>query len=535
MEKILKTDSAYSAIEKINANFDSVSTVGNKRIEGSISGSGDDTVFYQYEAAPGDYIHIYFPDGTWQTKSTRTNYNRFYIGYVNENGDRVGICNMCHEGWSVPSYGFDFYIPDDITDMDTAFLAFRAKSGVELKFILTWLDKEEMKPYFSDEMVDTVAKVRARQIGPCATFALCTDLHYRDIVEQYRPFAPYAPLAMTLTMKELGKRVRLDNVICMGDIIDGRQSVAQAKKDVNDIMRFFARTEVPLLYSMGNHDDNRYYHKDGGDRLFTKPEIHAYYVEHADERTSVGGAEYGCNYYRDLERNKIRLIILCSTNIAGSYNFTSDTRTWLTNTFASMPLGYKAIIFSHTPLQGDHAYGESFTSGSAVKDIINSNLDKFIIFFDGHTHADAQWASPILEVTLGASKCYNTQDGTPGADGPAEAYFCERAAGNEKEVLWDVVVVDADNELVSCIRFGAGVDRYVHYMPVEVAAGGTTTLIPTVIVADNWNTREDESSLISVADGAVSVDSSAEAGSRLMIRAYDEDGNIEIWCIKVTS
>ena len=94
-------------------------------------------------------------------------------------------------------------------------------------------------------------------------------------------------------------------------------------------------------------------------------------------------------------------------------------------------------------------------------------------------------------------------------------------------------MVDKVNSFLSCIRFGAGVDRYVHLTPVEVSAGGTTTLTPSVLTASSWETRESEASSISIEGGVVSVDSGATSGARLTAICKDASGNMEFWIIKV--
>lgn len=537
MEKILQTDNAFDAIDKINANFAECNTGGATiKIEDSITGAGDDAVRYHFPAKPGDYIHIHFPNGGWNTKSSRETYNKFAFGWRDNNDTLTAMGGkLCAEPWPVPSYGYDLYFSDDITNMKDAYLFFRASSGTSVPFVLTWLSKTEMKDYFADEMADTVAKVRARQGHQTATLMLCTDIHYRDVYEQYRPFAPYAVHGMGLTMKEFARRVRVDNVVCLGDGIDGLFTVARSKMDARDLARMFSGIGVPLLYAIGNHDDNRYWNKEGGDRIFTSNEIFAEFIQQVDERTTVGGAMHGCNYFRDIDRLGLRLIVLMSINFSGQYYFTTDTQNFLTATFASMPEGYKAVIFTHPPLLPSHTYSTATTvnGGSAISDIIAANLDKFLCIFYGHTHFDAQWMSPFVEINVGCAKVYNTEDGTPGENAPEGAYFPERAAGDSREQLWDAVVVDKVNSLLSCIRFGAGVDRYVHLTPVEVSAGGTTTLSPSVLTAASWETRTSEASSISIESGVVSVDAGATSGARLTAICKDASGNMEFWTIKV--
>lgn len=536
METILRTDNAYQAIDKINANFAEAGTGGGAttKIEGDITGNGDTIVYYYFDAKPGDYMHIEFPNGRWSTKSSRENYNRLLCGWVDNSDVKHLMGELCREAWNVPSYGFDLYISDGATDMKGAYLGFRAASGTVVPFTITWLDKETMKDYFSDEMADTVVKVRARQGEATLTVPWCSDVHWRDIQEGYRPFAPFAAPGMGLTMKELARRVRLDNIVCTGDAIDGLWSAERGKLDARDMARFFSAADVPLLYAIGNHDDNRYFNNEGGDRKFTQQEIHAEFIQQVDERTTVGGAMQGCNYYRDVDRLGLRLIVLMSINFNSAYQYTGETQNFLTAAFASMPAGYKALIFTHTPLTSTQSYsGTSFPGGGTIETIIKNNLDKFICLFFGHTHFDNFYMTPFPEVNIGCAKVYNTASGTAGDSAPEGAYFCERAAGDYREQLWDTIVVDQVNALLSLIRFGAGPDRYIHYTPVEVAAGGTTTLTPSCITASSWETRISETD-ISIAAGTVTIAAGATSGSRLTAIAKDADGNMEIWCIKVS-
>lgn len=242
----------------------------------------------------------------------------------------------------------------------------------------------------------------------------------------------------------------------------------------------------------------------------------------------------GCNYYRDVDRLKLRLIVLMSINFNKAYKYTTETQNFLTAAFDSMPEGYKALIFTHTPLTSAQSYsGTSFSGGANIEAIIKDNLDKFICLFFGHTHFDNFYVTPFPEVNIGCAKVYNTATGTAGESAPEGAYFCERAAGDYREQLWDTIIVDQTNTLLSLIRFGAGPDRYIHYTPVELAAGGTTTLTPACITAETWETRASETD-ISIASGTVTIAAGATSGSRLTAIAKDEDGNMEIWCIKVS-
>ncbi len=541
-----------SSVSKITLYGDSVipdvPTVVDDNIiaSGEIIGDGNTVVDYDIPIKKGDYIHIAFPNGDWATESNRDNYYKFLFNLWNKVGETetyVELFGMCRESWTIPAYGYDFYASPRITaSYNTLRLRFRATSGTTVPFIVTRLSKEEPKPYFADEISDTVRKVKERQTKASITFGMITDVHYRSIrvnTSCLPPFAQYSPLAAILSMKKLASLVRMDNVVCLGDSIDGRRTAYIGKVDASDLSEFFSFVGTPLIYAVGNHDDNRYYSGEDGDRVFNQGEIFANFVQQVDERTSLGGAMNGCNYYRDIDRNKVRCIVVMSINFRGDYEFTSETRTWLTNTLDSMPEGYKAIVFVHVPPPAAHNWSTegAHTGGEATATILKNNSDKIICVFDGHLHVDNVYVKPYISVNMCCQKVYNsTVNGNPlSSSAPEGAWWPVREAGTKNELLWDAVVINQEEGLLSCIRVGAGVDRYIHYTPVEVAPGGTTTLTPAAITADSWAVLDSEASAISIAEGVVTVDASATVGSRLMAKAVDANGNFEYWCIKVVA
>ena len=513
---------------------------------GEIVGAGNTIVDYDIPISKGDYIHIDFPNGNWATASQRDDYYKFLFNLYNIVGNTrtyVDLFGMCRESWTVPAYGYDFYASPRITaSYNTLRLRFRASSGTTVPFTVTRLSKEESKPYLADEISDSVMKVKERQTTASMTFGMITDLHYRSLKVSTNcvpPFAPYSPLAAILSMRRFASLVRMDNVVCLGDVIEGRQTAYIGKYDASDILEFFSLVGNPLIYAIGNHDSNRYYSQEEGDRIFTQGEIYANFIQQVDERSSLGGSMNGCNYYRDIERHKVRCIVLMSINFSGAYEYTSATRTWLTNALSSMPEGYKAVVFTHIPPPAAHNWSTEGapTGGAATATILENNADKIICVFDGHLHVDNVYVKPYISVNMCCQKVYNsTVNGNPvGSAAPEGAWWPVREAGTKNELLWDATVINQEEGLVSCIRVGAGVDRYIHYNPIEVAAGGTTTLTPAVVTATSWAVLNSEASAISIADGVVTVDASATVGSRLMAKAVDANGNFEYWCIKVVA
>lgn len=550
-------DAAYLVYSYTNAN-NKITLYGDSAIpdvpaaiddniiaSGEIVGNGTTLVDYDFPVSKGDYLHIDFPNGDWQTAEQADTYAKVVVNFYNVDGSTETLVRgitLSKVGWTVPDYGFDFYAsPKIAASYNTGRLRIRAASGASVKFVIRRLSKESSKPYFADEIADSVNKIKAVQPSSSLTLAMITDLHYRSVKLTGTagiPFAPYSPLAAIMSIKSVASLVRLDNVVCLGDGIDGQNYAVTAKEDASDLSEFFSYVKAPLLYAVGNHDDNRYYNNDGGDRRLNQGEIYANFVQQVDERTSLGGAMNGCNYYRDIERHKVRCIFFMSINFSGGYEFTSSTRTWLANTLSSMPEGYKAIVFTHVPPPPAQNWSEtSYTGGTQTATILAENADKIICVFDGHLHLDNVYVNPYISVNLCSQKVYNGSlpGNNPGSTAPEGSWWPIRSVGDKGELLWDAVVVNQEEGLLSCIRVGAGVDRYIHYTPIEVAAGGTTTLTPSVVTATSWAVLASEASSISIADGVVTVDASATVGSRLMAKAVDANGNFEFWCIKVVA
>lgn len=512
---------------------------------GTIIGNGTALVDFEFPISKGDYLHIDFPNGDWQTASQANTYLKAYVNLMDTSVSPAvnrRTLELAYVGWTVPNYGYDVYAtPNMGSSYDTGVLRIRAASGVEVPFVIRRLSKEVCKQYLMDEIAISSVQTTMQQGSASLTFGVITDMHYRSTEVPSGcnpPFAPFSPLGAIVSIKEMARRIRLDNVVCLGDSIDGRQTASDGRMDAGDIAEFFFSTGVPLLYAVGNHDDNRYYNQDGGDRRFTQAEIYGRYVQHVDERTTIGGAMNGCNYYRDIDRHKVRCIVLMSIDFDGNYNFTSSTRTWLTETLSSMPEGYKAIVFVHVPPAPEQMWSQtSYTGGTQTETILADNSDKIICVIDGHTHLDNVYLTPYVSVNVCCQKVYNNTSGTnnPGQSAPEGSWWPIREAGTKNEILWDTVVVNQEDGLISFIRVGAGVNRFIHYTPIEVAPGGTTTLTPVAITADSWAVLASEASVISIADGVVTVDASATVGSRLMAKAVDASGNFEYWCIKVVA
>ena len=535
MRTIEKTDYAYSAIDKINKNFaDLEAGMGGGTSEiiekGDYIGRGTSFVRKNFDVAVGDFVRIEFPNGNWtDPEGVSTSYAKLAVGYL-DGEDVTHTLFLVNIGQTIQP-GYDIYISPALVDVfSSLYIYIRAQTDDVIPFVLRRISAERIKDYYRAEMLDTVNKVRARISTDCVTFAVVTDIHYRSY-QNGAVVAPYLFMESCINIAELHRHVRLDNVVCMGDIIDGRTSAIQSIRDADDSMGALSGIETPFFFSLGNHDVNRYYSENAGetgDRILTPTEIYSLYFQPLDERR-VAGAENGMNYYRDIDRLKVRLVVLKSCTDAGQYAYSSATADWFESLIADTPNDWKVVVFTHVPLLPSHGYNGASAFNAKINTALQS--DKVITLFEGHVHGDNVFATPNWAVQVGCNKSVNF-DPTSSA-WPEDELLFTRTGGTATEDLWDACVVDPTNALLSCIRFGAGIDRYIHYNPVTVAAGGSATLTPSIITAVSWETRASETA-ISIASGVVSVADGTASGTRLMAAAKDSDGNMEIWCIKVS-
>ena len=118
---------------------------------------------------------------------------------------------------------------------------------------------ETPKAYYLDEIADTAQKVRALTKEPALVFFLCSDIHYNTVKTDDR-LKLDSVTDMTVNMAALKKQIRADGLICLGDIVDAKPPLKteDTKRQVEYVMKRLQGVGLPLLYCMGNHDDNRY-------------------------------------------------------------------------------------------------------------------------------------------------------------------------------------------------------------------------------------------------------------------------------------
>lgn len=426
-----------------------------------------------------------------------------------------------------------------------------------------------VKTKFRAELADTVAKVNTLDDEGGLVLLLLTDIHYlRDPDSWNSNFRDDPPVAASrlifddtaVNMKALLENVNgdVDAVLCLGDVIDGGNTIANSLLDADVSLAKFDELNIPLLLVLGNHDNNRNGYS--GFDTIQGSDLATTFMSHSSSAVTYPSPDtfYKTTYYKDFDTYKLRLICVYGQSFSSGnvYEFSSATRTFLAESLESLPEDYKAIFVTHVPPCTKMNYnnntrkgGESgdttvngVTISGGVKGIIEHYGEKVIAMLYGHCHQDNVWADPFVSI----GTCCNKSVAVNGNSSlwSADAVMPLRSPDDYRQDLWDVLLVKQTAKTIDMVRFGAGVDRRVHYEATECVAGSSVTLTNTFESGGTWGLRTSDTSKASVLNGVVSVNADTPVGTLLSVWYSNQVVNVnkqvtggtykEYWTIKVT-
>lgn len=317
-------------------------------------------------------------------------------------------------------------------------------------------DSVTIKSYYSEEMADTITKVRVLQQEPNLTFFLMTDIHaYANLRSDYVAGTDELYKTSVENIRYLLRNVPCDYVVNLGDSIEGYTTSAQAQTQGNAVSNEIRKIEAPYISIIGNHDDNRYHMSSNSERFSVGTR---YQVFVNPTRQPVADST-GLNYYIDFDEFKIRLV--CLNSVSGyTYSYDSATCTWLSNVALDLPTGYKVLVFTHVAPVGAWNYSNTTPTNSATVQTALSGVDTMAIIC-GHNHVDDTFTTPFIGATLCCAK-FENENGDPTL-WPSGAVKPTRTLGTATEDCWTVVVVRPNSSKINLVRFGAGADYELSY------------------------------------------------------------------------
>ena len=285
------------------------------------------------------------------------------------------------------------------------------------------------------------------------SFVFITDVHWQSN-QKHSP----------ILAKQIMDATNVDKIICGGDLIGGGAKAPMIKL-MSDCVNSFK--SIGRFYSLlGNHDTNKI-GADSSSDYFTKANAYALMQKESDFIMDYGNP---CYFYFDNPTAKTRYI--CLDTGEESTPLDSTQSTWLSNTLASMPSGYHALVFAHIIYQTATTWHiglqpselERTAFMNDVCDILDAfnanNSDKFIeAIFGGHTHIDADFVtSGGIPIVL--TDCDTRQTFTETSSGSGVA---NHAVGTVNEQCFDVTTIDYANRTIKCVRVGRGSNRTITY------------------------------------------------------------------------
>lgn len=317
--------------------------------------------------------------------------------------------------------------------------------------------KTELKPYFAEELNDTIKKINALQTEPCLVFPLITDIHYdprSSILQNFND---------TITIiKKMRENISFDFILNLGDNINGSSNKELVLSDARYMLNSFKNIGLPYLFALGNHDTNY-----DPSPKFTISETYGAFYSATPKTAKINANSNGTDFYIDYDELKIRIVSL-NSNYLNSMFISDSSANWFKN--SALNTNNVVIFCIHeSPINTQNWAATTVYNGDFVKEQINNFIANggTLIQLFGHSHADYNFSTPWLSIASNCGKFEQSNLDTDeyraitGYDGNIVAP--ERVQGTDKEQSFSVVVVRPTIKKINLVRFGAGLDREFGY------------------------------------------------------------------------
>lgn len=378
-----------------------------------------------------------------------------------------------------------------------------------------------IKPYFDEEMADTVAKVKNEITEPCIVFPVTTDVHVGST-------APQTFSRMVDNIAKFAELVECDFVACLGDLIDGSTTQAASMELALNATEGMRKPGVPYVFVQGNHDNNPYDSSGSFGGLDFSIEQVFKGLFSATRNVTPNYSENGTDYWFDVDGIGIRVIVLnaCNVKRAHNYAYGSSTASWLAG---ALDTDNTVLLLEHLSSISSQVHNNSSPTG--YSDITNAltsfvNGGGHLVQLSGHSHVDLAFITPWLSVMFVCQKL-NKSDTSATGFGKISGYIdvmgvYDRTVNTVSEDAWTACVLKPESGELATVRFGAGVDRFFHYKPIA------PTTLTSKLSSVTWSTSN--SSVATVSNGVVA----GVASGTCAILAKDSTGNYEAWIITVS-
>lgn len=256
-------------------------------------------------------------------------------------------------------------------------------------------------------------------------------------------------------LRDLTQTYDFDLVVLGGDTHGSSSGTIESMQASSEyVLDQIKGVNAPYVMLVGNHEGGQ------DNQNITRDQVYASHVTKSQIDNVIIPIDR-TNGYMDDATKQIRYIFIDSVPRSQPVSYsTSNINTILNTMLNGVPSGYKAIIFSHHPLDETLPQNSARTlwnNPTACHATLQSHKDKIIACFCGHIHNNL-YVEDHDGITFVGTTCagkYELNDGS------------SRPAGQATETAYDIFVIDQENEVIHAIRYGNGDDRTISYTHEE--------------------------------------------------------------------
>lgn len=302
--------------------------------------------------------------------------------------------------------------------------------------------------YLEEEILNSIKEVKKNQNSNTVSIGFITDLHLNDQEEKLG-------LDNVKAFTDISNEGILDLSINAGDLYYGTwKNRNEGKVNLKYIKLLFSNIKIPLLYARGNHDCNI---KNNPEEAISNEDYYNIMLKQLEGEVIFNDEEpYGGYYYKDLEKQKIRVCVLNAFNGENYQYIFGDTQlefiatNMLNFEEKENPEEWQVIFFTHT-IESSEAHQDSVEDKEKFYEIITAyknastveiNDEKVdyskqgegtvIAIISGHHHMDLSEIKNGVQIitTRSASAVYDRE------------YNYELVKDTKDELAFDILTID---------------------------------------------------------------------------------------------
>ena len=266
-------------------------------------------------------------------------------------------------------------------------------------------------------------------------------------------------------LRDLTQTYNFDLVVLGGDTHGSSAGTIESMQASSEyVLDQIKGVNAPYVMLVGNHEGGQ------DNQTITRDQVYASHVTKSQISNVVIPKDRTSGYY-DIPDANIRVIFIDAFPRTQVNYLATNINSMLSSLLSAVPEGYKAIIFSHHPLDETLPQNSARTlwnNPTACHATLQTYKDIIIACFCGHIHNNlyVEDQDGITFVGTTCSGKYELNDGST------------RTAGTATETAYDIFVIDQENEVINAIRYGNGQDRtisYAHEAPPPEPRGNILT------------------------------------------------------------